>query len=423
MLQTPAKAENFILKNVNVLDGKGNKIPQTNVVVEKGRITRISHTLEGLNTDDTHPIDMGNRWLMPGLIDMHVHLCAETGTKKSGAPPAYWRMKTLPGLKAFHAARNAQVTMMAGFTTLRNCGHVTYYEPEDVILRDAISQGLIQGPRIVASAGSITMTSGHGDLAISGTFHRIPELRYGEKCFDGVAECIKGTREKIRAGADFIKIMTSGGLSSGGDEPEWPNHRVDEIQAIVYEAKSFNKKVASHAQGRSGIERAVAAGVDTIEHGCSLNEELCEVMVKKGIFLVPTVKVVRALAASKDDMVREKAERLVKSHNDSIKMAAKFGVKIAYGTDTFNSLKPGDNAQDLLYLSELGLSNDDLIKCITATAAEALGMEDSIGSIREGMMADLIVVDRDPSQDISVLTQPDNIKVIVVRGSIVKMDL
>lgn len=191
---------------------------------------------------------------MPGMIDFHVHLCSPIIEARTGVPAAY-------------------------------------YEPEDIALREAISQKIIEGPRIIASAGSITTTAGHGDLAFNKMLHRIPELRYGDSCFDGKEECLKGVREKIRLGADFIKIIASGGMSSGGDQPEWPNFTVDELKTMVAEAHSLGKKVAAHAQGKISIERALEVGVDTLEHGCQLDRKLCDFMARKGIFLVPTLKV------------------------------------------------------------------------------------------------------------------------------------
>lgn len=419
MMQNAESFDRYILKNVNVLDGKGSRKPGRDIIINKGIIEDIvctgDHPYEGENV-----IDMEGRWLMPGMIDAHVHLCAETGYNRRGIPASYWRMETFPALKVLHAAKNAYASLMAGFTTLRNCGHVAYYEPEDVALRDGISKGLLEGPRIVASAGAITMTAGHGDLAMSRTLRRLPEYGYGEKCFDGVWSCVQGVREKVRIGADFIKIMASGGMSSGGDQPEWPNFQVDELKAIVSEAHSLNKKVAAHAQGRVSLERVVEAGIDTVEHGCHLDSQMCETMAEKGMFLVPTLRVVRILTDSPDPQEREKAKSLTEAHSMAFEAALKAGVKIAFGTDTLNSLRHGENALELLELSKAGMSNMDLIKCITSSAAEALGLQDKTGSVDKVMAADLIALDSDPAEDISILTNPSNIRMIIRDGKIIK---
>lgn len=422
MFETHVQGDKYVLKNVNINDGKGGQKRGVNIVVENGLIKKICNKDKPID-NDLQEYDLKGRWIMPGMIDLHVHLCAETGNNKTGLPPKYWRLETFPSLKVLHAARNAYKSLMAGFTCLRNCGHVTYYEPEDVALRDGINKGLLDGPRIVASAGSMTMTAGHGDLAMSRTLRRIPELGYGDKCFDGVWSCVQGVREKVRIGADFIKVMASGGMSSGGDKPEWPNFQVEELKAIVFESRSLHKKVAAHAQGRESLERVIEAGVDTVEHGCHLDKRLCSIMAEKGMFLVPTLRVVRILTNSPDLHEREKAKVLAEIHHNAINAAIEEGVKIAFGTDTFNSLKHGDNALELLELSEAGMSNVDLIKCITSSAAEALGLENEIGFVSEGMIADLIVTDDDPSKDIKILVEPSNIKMVISNGKIVKNEI
>ena len=408
----------YLIKNVNILDGKGNKYKNSNLIIKGNIIESITHGNQDYK--EIKSINLNNRWIMPGMIDLHVHLCSPIIETRTSIPFTYWRMITPPALKILHAAKNAYRTLMAGFTTLRNCGHVTYYEPEDVALREGISQGIIEGPRIIASAGSITMTAGHGDLAFNKKLHRIPELRYGDSCFDGKEECLKGVREKIRLGADFIKIMASGGMSSGGDQPEWPNFTVDELKVMVNEAHSLGKKVAAHAQGKLSIERVLKVGVDTLEHGCQLNRKLCGLMASKGVFLVPTLRVVSLSTNSKIPYERESAKRLAESHRESVKIAIESGVKIAFGTDTFNDLLHGENAQELIFLSDVGMSNMELIKCVTYNAAKALGLQDFIGYIGEGAIADLIVTDNDPSEDIGNLTKAENIKLVIKNGKLVK---
>jgi imidazolonepropionase-like amidohydrolase len=423
MLKAKLDSKSLILKNINIIDGKGNKFFHKNVIIEDTIIKKILDTSKNNIRMGFAELDLKDYWVMPGMIDMHVHLCAPVVETRKEIPPAYWRMTTLPGLKVIHAANNAYKSLIAGFTSLRNCGHVTYYEPEDVILRDAISLGLINGPRIIASAGSITMTAGHGDLAFSRYLHRVPELRYGDMSFNGPWGCVEGVREKIRFGADFIKIMASGGMSSGGDEPWWPNFQLEELKAMVYEAHSLGKKVAAHAQGEVSIKRVVEAGVDTVEHGCDLDEAICDMMASTGIFLVPTLKVISNSTNSQNTNEREKAKKLVEIHSKSIKIALRTGVKIAFGTDTFNDLLHGENAHELLYLKELGMSNTELIKCITYNAAEALGLSDRIGYIGEGATADLIIMNKNPLEDIKHLTIPENIIIVIKEGKIVKNSL
>ena len=406
MFDCTRKQQTYVLGNVNVLDGKGNKLMGVDIEVDNGHIKNIHN--QGWNNQGLPLYDLNGFWVMPGMIDMHVHLCSET--PEQNTPRAQWRMTTPPPLKVLSAASN--------------CGHVTYYEPEDVALGEAVRNGTIVGPRIIASAGGVTMTAGHGDLCFPSTVLRLPEYRYGEACADGVSECMKRVREKVRNGADFIKIFSSGGCSSHGDEPHWPNFTLEETKAIVETAHALERKVASHTQGESGAEIAIQAGVDTIEHGCSLTEEMCQMMAEKGIFLVPTVKVLRALCKKKSPHMRLKAETLIKKHMKAIEYAKKAGVKMAFGTDTSGfTLLHGENADELVYLSQCGISNKDLIIMATSRAAEALGMEEEIGSVEEGKAADLLIIDTNPEDDITVLTSSQHLKGIIRDGHFIKADI
>lgn len=265
----------ILIKHVNIVDSTNDGIENQNILIEDGIITDIFANAEVMPECDQE-LDLRGKWLMPGLIDMHLHLNAETGKDKSGMPGGLWRTCTPSPLKAMHFLHNAQKALMSGFTTLRNCGHVTYYSPEDIAVREAVKKDLVVGPNIVACGGFITMTAGHGDLSFNKNLRRLPEYNYGDKCFNGPWECVTGVREKVRLGADFIKIMASGGMGSSGDEPDWPNYTVEELSAMVKEAHDLKKKTAAHSHCRESSRRCVEAGIDTIEHGCGLDDELCE---------------------------------------------------------------------------------------------------------------------------------------------------
>ena len=200
----------LLIKNVNIIDSLNGGIENQNIFIEDGVIKEIFGE-SAITPEADEVLDLSGKWLMPGLIDMHTHLNAETGINKSRMSGALWRANTPPPLKAMHFLSNAQKTLMAGFTTIRNCGHVTYYMPEDVAVREAINKELVVGPNIVACAGFITMTAGHGDLSFNRNLRRLPEFGYGDRCFDGPWGCVEGVREKIRHGADFIKIGIGGG--------------------------------------------------------------------------------------------------------------------------------------------------------------------------------------------------------------------
>lgn len=412
----------LLIQNANLVDSLNGIRMCRAVLVEDGIIKDCFAQAEPMPQAD-QTIDLEGGWLSPGLVDMHVHLCAEAGRYRSGMSGGLWRMATPSPLKAMHVLKNARLGLMAGFTTLRNCGHVTYYTPEDVALREAVGQGLVDGPNIFACAGQLTMTAGHGDLSFSRFVRRLPEYNLGDRCFDGPAGALEGVREKVRLGADFIKIMASGGMGSSGDEPEWPNFRPEELKIIVEESHDLEKKVAAHCHSEVSAQRCIEAGVDTIEHGCALTDDLCRMMADKGLFLVPTLRVVNILLDSNDREEAAKAKKLVDVHERAFQSAMKHGVKIAYGTDTINALKHGENGLEALNMRQAGMDDRDIFKAMTYTAAEALGVEQRLGSLSAGKQADLIATRRNPWEDISELAYAERIKLVVSRGSVVKNTL
>ena len=410
---------NVLIKHVNIVDSVSGVRKDKNVFIKDGKIKSIFGNSDAMPEAD-EVLDVDGKWLMPGMIDMHVHMTAETGIDKSGMSGGIWRMCTTSPLKAMHFLNNSQKAMMSGFTTLRNCGHTTYYTPEDVAVRDAIKKELVVGPNIVACAGYITMTAGHGDLSTNRNIRRLPEYNIGERCFNGVWGCVEGVREKIRHGADFIKVMASGGMGSSGDEPEWPNYTVEELTAIVNEAHSLYRKTAAHTHSTEASRRCIEAGIDTIEHGCGLNDEMCEKMAEKGLFLIPTMRVVNQLLVSNDREEREKAEKMAAIHDGALYAAMRNGVKIGYGTDTINALKHGENGLEILSMQEYGMSSKQIFDAATYISAQALGRENEIGLVQEGMNADLIVVDENPLEKMEILAYGDNVKKVIVNGKVVK---
>ena len=410
---------NVLIKHVNIVDSVSGVRKDKNVFIKDGKIKSIFGNSDAMPEAD-EVLDVDGKWLMPGMIDMHVHMTAETGIDKSGMSGGIWRMCTTSPLKAMHFLNNSQKAMMSGFTTLRNCGHTTYYTPEDVAVRDAIKKELVVGPNIVACAGYITMTAGHGDLSTNRNIRRLPEYNIGERCFNGVWGCVEGVREKIRHGADFIKVMASGGMGSSGDEPEWPNYTVEELTAIVNEAHSLYRKTAAHTHSTEASRRCIEAGIDTIEHGCGLNDEMCEKMAEKGLFLIPTMRFVNQLLESNDREEREKAEKMAAIHDGALYAAMRNGVKIGYGTDTINALKHGENGLEILSMQEYGMSSKQIFDAATYISAQALGRENEIGLVQEGMNADLIVVDENPLEKMEILAYGDNVKKVIVNGKVVK---
>ena len=293
-------------------------------------------------------------------------------------------------------------------------------------MKRVVEEGEIKGPRILAAGKLLSQTGGHGD------FHSLPldwakEGDFTKLC-DGVSECIKAVREQFREGADFIKICTTGGVMSQGDLPTSSQFNLDEIKAMVEEAKSVGSYVAAHAEGTQGIKNALIAGVRTIEHGDLIDDEGIDMIAEKGAFLIPTLSIKEQISSKGEkygvpEWGIKKLKMLQELHGDYIKKAKAKGVKIAVGTD-FSS-KPlfplGENAMELeLLVKQEGFTPLEAIVAATKTSAEAIMMDDKIGTIEVGKLADVIVVEGNPVEDITVLRKAENIKVVIKNGKIEK---
>jgi imidazolonepropionase-like amidohydrolase len=373
----------------------------------------------GVNPQDPEAevFDLEGYFALPGLIDCHVHLVAPT---ESGTHEPYWKLSTPPPLKLLCAARNAMETLKAGFTTVRNCGGVSYGLPEDVFLRQGADSGYPPGPRILACAGGITMTGGHGDRGYPAFMPASPGEGYGEVPCDDPSACRREVRRRVKMGADFIKAFTSGGVSTPGDGPQSADFTVEEIRAIVEEAHAREKRVAVHAYSLAGIRNSVIAGVDTVEHGCFLTPEVARVMADKGISLVTTLAVLKAILkrgkSYPNPEALKKAEAVVAAQSGALRIAREAGVNTAMGTDASVSIPNGKNALELIELVEAGLSPMEAVLMATRNAGIALGLEKEIGSIEQGKAADLIVLDKDPLRDISILTNRSSIRLVFKGG-------
>jgi len=377
-------------------------LSQQTVVVRDGRIVRVEDGY--LDPADVDPgarlIDLKDRFVLPGLMDMHVHLLSEISeTSRTDMLYKTTSMETLTG--AYHANK----TLMAGFTTVRDLGG----KPEAIFaLRDAVAKGLVPGPRIFAAGSALAATGGHGD--VDGVKPELLKLWTPETICDGPYECRKVTRFAIKMGADWIKITATGGVLSDTATGTGQQMADDELIEIVTTAHALGVKVAAHAHGADGIKAALKAGVDSIDHGTFTDAEAITLFKQSGAYLVPTlspgVKVPPTMEGNPffTDAIKAKALAASAASQQSFRNAYEAGVRIAFGTDS--AVTPhGENADEFVMMVDAGMSPADAIRSATLSSAELLGVEDRLGSLEEGKIADLIAVTGNPLEDISTLTR------------------
>ena len=389
----------MILRGGAVFDSERRQFGAgVDVVCGQGRIEKLGSNLPA--PDGAEVVDASGMYVLPGLIDCHVHLAS------SGAPQALTEsMREPPHLRALRAAVHARKTLEAGFTTVRDLGAPEHL---NVHLAKAIEEGVAEGPRIVAAGMGVTMTGGHGHGFIA-------------READGPDEVRKAVREQLRAGATAIKLFASGGVMTPGVDPRSPSFTEEELRAGVEEAHKAFRVVGAHAQATEGIMNAVRAGVDSIEHGVWLDEEILELMAAQGTYLVPTLTAPYHIAhggldAGIPKYMVDKGWQVLDAHIESYGKALKAGVKVAMGTDQGTPLSyPGDNAQEVLRMAEYGLSNGDAIMAATGWAADLLRLDAECGRIREGLRADLLLVRRDPLKDVGALASPED-RAGVIKG-------
>jgi imidazolonepropionase-like amidohydrolase len=406
------------LVNGAVWQGTGaSAAPATVVLVEGERIKAVGSADQLPIPSGATIIDCTGATLIPGLIDCHVHLT--TNSTETAIPSAVYRSTTSPAHKLLDGQRNAGRALAAGFTTLRVVGHRGAGEVE---LRDFIERGHMVGPRLVVAPWWVSMTGGHGDA-----FYPTQWPRREWDTADGPDECRKLVRLQLRAGADFIKVMASGGLLSHGDKAEWPNYTVEELRAIVDEAHALDMRVAAHAHSVEGIKRSVAAGVDSIEHGTLANDECLDLLAETGTFLVPTLSITDwtareggARGVPADGV--ERMQRIRDQHFGMFRKAIERGVRVAMGTDSSGTICPfGENARELELYSELGMSPAAALRTATQNAAELLGRTD-LGNIAPGALADILICSGNPLTDVSVLRQDSGIRGVLVSGRVVRLN-
>jgi imidazolonepropionase-like amidohydrolase len=390
--------ETVIIKAGRLVDVRaGRVLTDQFILIEGDRVKQIGSARSVQIPAGARVIDLSNATVLPGLIDCHTHLTGEPGHN------GYEALGISIPRQALYGAKNAKLTLEAGFTTVRNVGAAGY---ADVALRDAINAGDIPGPRIDASGPAIGVTGGHCDESLLA-----PEFNHrADGVADGVPSLMTKTREIAKYGADCIKICASGGVLSKGDSPEALQFSDEEIRAVVAEAHRLGRKVAAHAHGAAGIKQAVLAGVDSIEHGSFIDEEAIRLMKEKGTYLVPTLYLGDWFMENYQRLgvpgfMIEKAKVVLPAARMNLARAFKAGVKVAFGTDA--AVYPhGLNGREFAVMVKLGLTPMQSIQAATVNAADLLGWSDRIGSIEAGRLADIIAVNGDPTTDVAVLEHP-----------------
>jgi len=411
------------LVNARVFDGTGRPLIEGGVVLIKGReVVEVGSRGSVEVPEGAEVIDVGGRFVMPGLIDAHLHLIGmRTGD--------FVKEPLLTPYDTFVArvVRDLEALINSGFTTVCDAGSVIA-----VRLKPALTEGTVVGPRVVAAGMTLSPTFGHGDthyLPIDYVDVRTTKLLtpLASLICDGVDECRKAARHALREGADFIKIMATGGVLSQRDRPEYRQFTLEEIKAIVDEARAAKRFVHAHAQGAEGIKNSIIGGVKTIAHAIFIDEE-CSALAKEfNSVIVPTFSIVEKILElgpkiGIPEWGLRKAEETHKEHVENVRKAYKLGVKIATGTDFCGGpLKHGDNALELkLFTEKLGMRPEEALVAATKVAAEAVGLEGKVGTLEKGKLADLIVVNGNPLTDINVLLNPNNVVMVMKEGNIVK---
>jgi imidazolonepropionase-like amidohydrolase len=412
--QPPPQANVTVLKAARLFDGKAKALLQNGVVVVEGdKIRDVGSNLavpQGANV-----IDLGDVTLSPGFIDSHTHLTSDYSGNYNER--RLRELETEIPLQAYLGMPNAEKTIMAGFTTVRDVGSQHFL---DVAMRDGIARGLFVGPRMLVATKGIGATGGHFDNTNGfrdELFGRQPDWNDG--ITDGPAAIRKAVRYEIKNGADVIKAAVSGGVLSMRDEVDVPQLTPEEMTALVDETHRLRKKVAVHCHGDAVAREAIAAGVDSIEHGSFLKPETLAMMKAKGTYLVPTLLAtehVLAKISSYPPAVAEKGRAAGAARSDMFRSAVQQGVRIAFGTDA-GVFPHGDNAKEFALMTGLGMQPIEALRSATATASELLGISAKVGTLEKGKLADVVAIPGDPTQDI---TATERVSFVMKEGKVIR---
>jgi len=399
----------------NLLNTEDGDISKAVTIHIKGnKIYEITKGYAVANQGD-EVINLKDYYVSPGFMDMHVHLAQEY------VPKAEREIKVEPEFRALFAANAASKTLLAGFTSVRNLGDGGM---ETISLKKAIDQGLVIGPRIFTSGKTIATTGGHGDPTNGMSKDNYVPPSPEEGVIDSPEDAIKAVRQRYKDGTDGIKITATGGVLSVAKSGENPQFTDAELNAIVTTANDYGLWTAAHAHGKEGMKRAVLAGINSIEHGTFMDQEVMQLMKEKGTYYVPTIMAGDWVAEKAKipnffpELVRPKAEKIGPQIQSTFAEAYKAGVKIAFGTDSGVSAH-GDNWQEFILMTSAGMSNKDALRSATIETAKLLRVEDQLGQIKPGMLADIIAFQKNPIEDISTV---ENVLFVMKDGVIHKQD-
>ncbi|MBR9915771.1 MAG: amidohydrolase family protein [Algicola sp.] len=414
LLTTSVLGQNTYLHCGKLIDTKSGKVlTEKTIVVSGSKITAVENGYLNVSSAEDVIIDLKDKTVMPGLIDMHVHIESETN------PKAYLEDYTLNDADiAYNALHYAEVSLMNGFTTVRDLGGTGV----NVSLKNAIASGKVVGPRIFTAEKALATTGGHADPTNGAKRALVGDPGPKDGVVNGVDDAKKAVRQRYKNGADLIKITATGGVLSVAKSGQNPQFSIEEIKAICETAKDYGFHVAAHAHGDEGMQRAIKGGVKTIEHGTLMSEETMELMKQYDVYLVPTITAGKSVTDKAKipgyypEVIVGKALDIGPKIQNTFGKAYKKGVGIAFGTDA-GVFFHGENGKEFAYMMEAGMPAMETIQSATITNALILKMENELGQVQPGFLADIIAVNEDPTVNIDTM---ENVIFVMKEGKIYK---
>lgn len=409
--------KNLLITNATIIDGNGlDPIENRDILIEKNKIKDIIPQNSLKNSKQLRIIDAQGSFILPGFIDTHTHLMAQ-GFRMEDT------MYNPLALYFYNALSNMKKTLEAGVTTVRDAGLA------DAGVKIAAERNLFPAPRMQICVMPLSISGGHFDFLLKSGFDlKLSYPGLPSSVCDGEYEVRKRTREVLRAGAEVIKVMATGGVMSANDSPEFTQFTVQELKAVVEEADFRGGiKVMAHAHGTEGIKNSIRAGIHSIEHGTYIDQEAADMMIETKSYLVPTFVVTnlnrnKALEGILPDYSRKEAIEIAKVHHENILMAYQSGVQIVMGTDC-GVVEHGNNLLELKFLVKLGMEPMEAIMAGTKKAAECMGWQDKVGTLEPKKMADMVLVKKNPLENISSLAKEENILMVIKDGRVFKDNL